>query len=85
MGKNKTGRIVDVAPELATLGSGAIVKQAALLPKWPFARSSIPGMLRIEAWLCIKHLDVGGPINRQCHLPRVSLEDALTATGLLPR
>lgn len=83
--KTRTGRIIDEAPELAKLREMPSTEKANSVPKWPFSISGIPGMLRIEAWLCIKHLDVGGPVNKQCNLSRVSLEDALTATGLLPR
>lgn len=56
-------RIVDAPPDPQT---GQSSKSLVRLPEDPFALSGIKGVLRIEAWLCAKHIAAGGPNTPEC-------------------
>lgn len=49
-----------------SLPDPAPVQQAADVPAAPFDPSGQAGLLRIEAWLCQRHLDVGGQATPEC-------------------
>ncbi len=83
--KERSGRIVDAPPEVVETSNDAPLQSELTIPRFPFSQSGIPGMLRVEAWLCLSHFEVGGPPNRQCNQTSASLRDALVTTGLLPR
>jgi pectate lyase len=61
-----TIRIIDDPSQAGGLGDPAPVQLAAPVPANPFEPSSHPGLLRIEAWLCQRHLSVGGPATPEC-------------------
>lgn len=56
---------------------------AAVLPVMPTAKlaGSGPPRLRIEAWLCLKHFEVGGPPTPECSDPPETIRQALSAGG----
>jgi hypothetical protein len=72
-----TARIVDAPPE--RLDRDAPVIQPAAVPSSPFQPSAIAGLLRIEAWLCLTHLEAGGPRTPDCPLAAGSYRDTLNA------
>ena len=66
---NGTSRIIDNPSDVGGLADTPEVKAVADVPAQPFATSRIAGLLRIEAWLCERHLEVGGPATPECVLP----------------
>lgn len=77
--QNGSERIVDAPPDRLDV---ATVAAAAQVPSAPFQPSSIPGQLRIEAWLCLTHLEAGGPPTPECpqsaHVYNSALDARLT-------
>ena len=73
----KSGRIIDRPRDVGGLVDPGFEQALALPPKHSFSQSGIKGMLRIEAWLCIEHLAVGGAKNRQCPNTAEELKNAL--------
>lgn len=59
-------RIIDSPAQVGGLPNPAPVQAVAAVPDDPFAPSSRPGLLRIEAWLCGRHLELGGPATPEC-------------------
>jgi hypothetical protein len=74
---NGTSRIIDNPSDAGGLADTPEVKTVADVPAQPFAPSHIAGLLRIEAWLCARHLDVGGPATPECAKPLGAYESAL--------
>jgi hypothetical protein len=72
-----TARIVDAPPD--RLDRDTLITQPAAVPSSPFQPSAIPGLLRIEAWLCLAHLEAGGPSTPDCPLAAGSYRDSLNA------
>jgi hypothetical protein len=66
--------IVDAPPD--RLDSG-VTTAAAMVPPSPFKPSRIAGVLRIEAWLCLTHLQAGGPPTPECPLAAAAYRGAL--------
>lgn len=66
---NGTSRIIDNPSDVGGLAETPEAKAAAEVPDRPFAPSRIAGLLRVEAWLCERHLEVGGPATPDCALP----------------
>jgi hypothetical protein len=63
------GRTTDIIDDPSQVGGWpqvAPVKEVAAVPGSPFEPSGIDGLLRIEAWLCERHLEVGGPNTPEC-------------------
>jgi len=58
--------IIDDPSQVGGLADTPPVQAAAAVPDNPFAASSQPGLLRIEAWLCLRHLNLGGPVTPEC-------------------
>ena len=58
--------IIDDPSQVGGLADTPTVQAAAAVPDNPFAASSQPGLLRIEAWLCLRHLNLGGPVTPEC-------------------
>lgn len=61
-----TIRIIDDPAQAGGLPNPAPVQLAAAVPGRPFDPSIRPGLLRIEAWLCARHLSLGGPATPEC-------------------
>ena len=59
-------RIIDDPSQVGGLPNPAPVQKAAALPANPFSPSTRAGLLRIEAWLCWRHLSLGGPATSEC-------------------
>ncbi len=53
-------KIIDSPADVGGLPDQPPVQQAAEIPTAPFDPSGQAGLLRIEAWLCQRHLDLGG-------------------------
>jgi hypothetical protein len=76
---NGTSRIIDNPADVGGLGDTPEVKAVADVPDQPFAPSRVAGLLRVEAWLCERHLEVGGPATPECSLPADAYRKALRA------
>ena len=63
---NGSIRIIDDPSQVGGLPNAAPVQVAAAVPSNPFEPSIRPGLLRIEAWLCQRHLSLGGPATPEC-------------------
>jgi hypothetical protein len=74
---NGTSRIINDPSESGGLAGIVSARAPAPVPAEPFAPSTIGGMLRIEAWLCERHLEVGGPPTPECAHPRDAYRSAL--------
>ncbi|HKY18280.1 MAG TPA: hypothetical protein VJL82_05050 [Rhizomicrobium sp.] len=61
-----TIRIIDDPAEVGGLPPSAPVHNAAAVPANPFDVSGRSDLLRIEAWLCQRHREVGGPATPEC-------------------
>ena len=61
-----TIHIIDDPSQVGGLPNPAPVQAVAAVPNNPFAPSIRPGLLRIEAWLCWRHLNLGGPATPEC-------------------
>ena len=59
-------RIIDRPADVGGLPDQPPAQQAADVPAAPFAMSGQPGLLRIAAWLCQRHRDVGGQASPEC-------------------
>lgn len=77
---HNTSRIIDDPSQVGGLAQPS-TRSTADIPAQPFAASDLPGLLRIEAWLCEKHLEAGGPPTRQCALPVGSYKSALQSAS----
>ena len=64
--RNGSERIVDAPPDSLDIANSAT--RPAAVPSAPFEPSRISNLLRIEAWLCLTHLEVGGPPTPDCPL-----------------
>jgi hypothetical protein len=82
--RERSGRLTDIPVEMAALENRKPAVRATIVPKHPFSRSGIDGMLRIEAWLCLQHFAVGGPPNKSCDRLAAAYEDALLTTVRIP-
>jgi hypothetical protein len=76
---NGTSRIIDNPSDVGGLADVPEVNAAADVPDQPLAPSRIAGLLRVEAWLCERHLEVGGPVTPECSQPVTVYKDALHA------
>jgi hypothetical protein len=61
-----TLRIIDDPSQVGGLPNLTPVQATAAVPGNPFGPSIRPGLLRIEAWLCMRHLSLGGPSTPEC-------------------
>ena len=59
-------RIIDDPSQVGGLADSTPVQRPAAVPDNPFGASSQAGLLRIEAWLCWRHLSLGGPATPEC-------------------
>ena len=76
---NGTSRIIDNPADVGGLADTPEARADADVPAQPFAPSRIAGLLRIEAWLCERHLEVGGPATPECAQPLTAYRNALRA------
>lgn len=76
---NGTSRIIDNPADVGGLADTPEVKAAANVPDGAFSPSRITGLLRIEAWLCERHLEVGGPATPECGQSIAAYRNALRA------
>ena len=60
-----TARIIDNPAQVGGLADTPPVHAAAAVPSNPFG-PSLDGLTRIEAWLCMRHLMLGGPNTPEC-------------------
>ncbi len=74
---SRQGRIIDQPVGMEEVESRPAVEIGARVPDNALSPSSIDGLLRIEAWLCARHLEVGGPRNQQCDQPLTAYHDSL--------
>ena len=68
----RTTSIIDDPSQVGGWPQIVPVRRAAIVPDSPFEPSGVDGLLRIEAWLCLRHLEVGGPNTPEC--PRSAAE-----------
>lgn len=59
-------RIIDKPVDAGGLPDQPPAQQVAEVPAAPFSPSGQAGLLRIEAWLCQRHRDVGGQASAEC-------------------
>lgn len=72
------GTIIDNPDEVGGyLGASVTAQAPAVIPHEPFAVAGTLGKTRIEAWLCLRHLQVGGAQTPECSEDAVELEEAL--------
>jgi hypothetical protein len=76
---NGTSRIIDNPADVGGLADTPVINAKADVPGRPFEPSRIAGLLRIEAWLCERHLEVGGPATPDCPQPVAAYRNALRA------
>ncbi len=76
---NGTSRIIDNPADVGGLADTPEVKAVAKVPDGAFSPSRIAGLLRIEAWLCERHLEVGGPATPECGQSIDTYRNALRA------
>lgn len=69
--------IIDKPADAGGLQDAAPVQQAADVPTAPFAASGQAGLLRMEAWLCQRHRELGGPATPECPGSPESYRDLL--------
>lgn len=74
---NGTSRIIDNPADVGGLEDTPPAHAVADIPADPFMPSRIAGLLRIEAWLCERHLEVGGPATPECPLPAETYRKSL--------
>lgn len=73
------GKIIDNPKEVGGFPEIAPISVRAELPRGPFLPPS-PKVLaetRLEAWLCLRHLEVGGPLTAECPDDEAKLVAAL--------
>lgn len=59
-------KVIDKPADVGGLLNQKPVQQAADIPAMPFDPSGQAGLLRIEAWLCQRHRDLGGQATPEC-------------------
>lgn len=74
---NGTSRIIDNPSDVGGLADTPPVHAVAAMPDKPFEPSRIAGLLRIEAWLCERHIAAGGPATPECSQSPVAYRKAL--------
>jgi pectate lyase len=67
--KARTERVIDSPSTVGGLAAIQPVHRVAIVPDRPFSPSGLDGQLRIQSWLCLTHLAVGGPNTPQCPRP----------------
>jgi hypothetical protein len=72
-----TAKVIDSPAEVGGLPDIQPVKAIANVPASPFGPSRLDGLLRIEAWLCERHLEVGGPGTPECPRTETDYRNAL--------
>ena len=77
------GRIIDDPSEVGGYlqPHGEYAESSISLPSQPFERAGRLEKLRLEAWLCLRHLKVGGPQSSECSESVEELERALDVGG----
>jgi hypothetical protein len=78
---NGTSHIIDAPSQGSDPKQTSLVRSTAEVPAQPFAASGLRGLLRIEAWLCEKHIEAGGPSTPECSLPVKSYKAALRSAS----
>ena len=78
---NNAGRIIDDPEEVGGYPDVPVVTHDAALPSDPFAMSGLDGKTRLEAWLCLRHLEVGGAPTAECPEDQAGLRQALFPDG----
>lgn len=72
-----TTKVIDDPSQVGGLTATPPVTRVALVPASPFSPSGLDGLLRIETWLCQRHLENGGPNTPQCPRTVAQYRDAL--------
>lgn len=73
------GHIIDDPAEVGGYAQTGAVGDATPHPAEPFAPSGLPHMTRIAAWLCLRHLQLGGPRTPECDESLKDLQAVLTS------
>ncbi|MDP2620805.1 MAG: hypothetical protein Q8P46_11630 [Hyphomicrobiales bacterium] len=72
------GAIIDDPAQVGGyLGVSVTAQAPAVIPDKPFAIAGTTEKTRIEAWLCLRHLQVGGGQTPECSESAAELEEAL--------
>lgn len=78
---DNTGRIIDGAADVGGHPDMKATKRLALVPDRPF--DPVPRLSagsRLEAWLCLQHFEVGGPLTAECPDDAAKIRAALKFT-----
>jgi hypothetical protein len=78
---DNSGRIIDDPEEVGGYPEVPVVTHEAALPSDPFVTSPLDGKTRLEAWLCLRHLEVGGAPTAECPESQAGLRQALSSDG----
>jgi hypothetical protein len=71
------GKIIDTPADVGGDSSAAMVHEVAAVPADPLAMANGLDKTRLAAWLCLKHVEVGGPPTPQCSETKEALLAAL--------
>jgi len=79
---DNTGRIIDTADQVGGHPDVQPVERPATLPERPLddAPQGLSARSRLEAWLCLQHLEVGGPSTPECPDDADKIRSALKIT-----
>ena len=79
-GRKLTGRLIvtQVVPAYTDTGIPLVREYQAAIDKYhPQAPAGVGNKTRLEAWLCLRHFEVGGPQTAQCPEGAEELRNAL--------
>jgi hypothetical protein len=74
---NGTGRIIDMPSQLPAVAEAEPTHAVADVPDAPFTVAAGIKKTRLAAWLCLQHLQVGGPGTPECPEEAARLRQAL--------
>jgi hypothetical protein len=75
--KDGTERIIDHPTDAGPIPNIPETHAVAKVPSDPLAVTSKSGTTRLEMWLCLKHLELGGAPSEQCSESEAALKSAL--------
>lgn len=78
---DNSGRIIDDPGDVGGYPEVPVVTHDAALPSDPFAMSGVEGKTRLETWLCLRHLEVGGAPTADCPESHAEMRRALFPDG----
>lgn len=74
----RSGRIIDTPDQVGGYPSFPVAVRPAGVPSEPFAYLTGRNMTRLEAWLCLKHRELGGAATPECAESRDDFERLLS-------